>query len=60
MVFEDSVMMNDCLKGLSKTKTLNALKAQVQVKMKVVGCEPQRMVILGKKVLCRRTSRIDT
>ena len=47
-LWTDMVMMNDSLKGLSKTKTVNALKAQVQVRMKVLRCEPQRKVILGK------------
>ena len=45
------VMMNDTidsLKGLSKTKTVNALKAQILVRLKVPKCEQQRKVILGK------------
>ena len=47
-LWTDSLMMNGSLKGLSKTKTVNALKAQLQVRMKVLRCEPQTKVILGK------------
>ncbi|KAI0212487.1 hypothetical protein LSAT2_002593, partial [Lamellibrachia satsuma] len=53
----DSVKMNDSLNGLSKTKTIIALKAQLQAKVQLLRCKPHSGI--HHKTFSRTSSTIQ-